>query len=231
MTTFLNSKCLYYFVIILQILIYLFNFGCVGVRCGIWGLSLQHAGFSLVVCGLNCPVAGGILVLRSGIKPVSPTLEVRSLTIGPPGKSLKMPLMKSWHFFALSFPISPSSFPPSPAHVSSSRLVLPSCISPLPLPPLAVSAVLANTTPPLQGVDHFSGSTRPCNLSTHLASSRYSTGVRGQECWRTEAEDWGRIGGPSRTFSRRRAEGCVSELPRQPPGGGAAGRRYTAQPP
>ena len=37
---------------------------------------------------LSCPVACGILVPWPGIKPVSPALEGRFLTTGPPGKSL-----------------------------------------------------------------------------------------------------------------------------------------------
>ena len=41
----------------------------------------------VAVPGAGCPQAWGILVPWSGIKPVSPALEGRSLTSGPPGKS------------------------------------------------------------------------------------------------------------------------------------------------
>ena len=87
------------------------------LHCGIqdlllWraGSSLQHVGFSLVVVcgllsscgvqapgrvgsvvvvhGLSCPVACGILVPRPGIEPTSLALEGGFLTTGPPGKSL-----------------------------------------------------------------------------------------------------------------------------------------------
>ena len=44
--------------------------------------------------GLSCPVACGILVPRPGIEPVSPALEGRFSTTGPPGKSLKGVLVK-----------------------------------------------------------------------------------------------------------------------------------------
>ena len=55
---------------------------------GMWALSLQRVGFSLVAaCGLGCPTACGILVPRPGIEPPSPALEGRFLTTGPPGKS------------------------------------------------------------------------------------------------------------------------------------------------
>ena len=41
--------------------------------------------------GLSCPAACGILVPRPGIEPMSPALEGRFLTTGPPGKSLQIP--------------------------------------------------------------------------------------------------------------------------------------------
>ena len=63
--------------------------------CGTQDLSLWHAGCSLrrtgsvvVVCGLSCPTAYGILVPRPGIELTSPALEGGFSTIGPPGKSL-----------------------------------------------------------------------------------------------------------------------------------------------
>ena len=57
-------------------------------RCSMWGLSLRHVGALVVAHGLSCPAACGILVPRPGIEPVSPALEGRFLTTGPPGKSL-----------------------------------------------------------------------------------------------------------------------------------------------
>ena len=41
----------------------------------------------VVVCGLTCPTACGILVPQPGIEPMSPALEGGFLTTGPPGKS------------------------------------------------------------------------------------------------------------------------------------------------
>ena len=80
-----------------------FYFGCSGS-------SLQHAGFLqlhcvgficwdtrpsycsawaslVVVCGLSCPTACGILVPRPGIEPTQPALEGRFLTTGTLWKS------------------------------------------------------------------------------------------------------------------------------------------------
>ena len=57
----------------------------------IWDLVLWHmvsliAMFKRVVaCGLSYSMACGILVPRSGIKPMSPALQDRFLTIGPQG--------------------------------------------------------------------------------------------------------------------------------------------------
>jgi len=53
-------------------------------RCGTWGL--ERAGSIVVPHGFSCPVAGGILVPRPGIKPTSPPLEGEFLTTGPQGK-------------------------------------------------------------------------------------------------------------------------------------------------
>ena len=50
--------------------------------------GLQSAGSVVAVPGLCCPVASGILIPQPGIKPVSPALEGRFLTTGPPGKFL-----------------------------------------------------------------------------------------------------------------------------------------------
>ena len=49
--------------------------------------SLWHAGSVVVVRGLSCPAACGILVSGPGIKPTSPALEGGFFTTGPPGKS------------------------------------------------------------------------------------------------------------------------------------------------
>ena len=65
------------------------------LSCGMWDFLLQrtgsscwHAGFSLVAAHrLSCPTACRILVPCPGIEPMSPALEGRFLTTGPPGKS------------------------------------------------------------------------------------------------------------------------------------------------
>ena len=57
-----------------------------GVR--VFSLSLRRASSVIVACGLNCPVAYGILVPCPGIEPASPALEGGFFTTGPPGKSL-----------------------------------------------------------------------------------------------------------------------------------------------
>lgn len=56
-----------------------------GLRCGTWGLSLQHAGvrsMGSVVAMLrpSCPAAYGVFVPQPGIKPTFPTGEGRCLT-------------------------------------------------------------------------------------------------------------------------------------------------------
>ena len=51
------------------------------------GSSSRCVGSVVVVGGLSCPLACGILVPWPGIKPVSPALEGRFLTAGPPGKN------------------------------------------------------------------------------------------------------------------------------------------------
>ena len=53
--------------------------------CGTW--PPEHAGSAVAACRLSCPVACGILVPWPGIKPTSPILEGRFLTIVPTGKS------------------------------------------------------------------------------------------------------------------------------------------------
>ena len=59
----------------------------VGLSCSTWSLSLQLAGFSLVV-GLSCPVVCGILVPGPGVEPASPALEGGFLITAPLTKSL-----------------------------------------------------------------------------------------------------------------------------------------------
>ena len=49
---------------------------------------LSSCGSVVTVCGLHCPLAYEILVPQPGIKPLSPALEGRFSTIGPPGKPL-----------------------------------------------------------------------------------------------------------------------------------------------
>ena len=50
-------------------------------------LQSESAQASVIVApGLSCPAAHGILVPRPGIEPLSPALEGRFLTTGPPGK-------------------------------------------------------------------------------------------------------------------------------------------------
>ena len=77
-------------------LFFVFILAVPGLHCGLFvgaqGLSLVVAStraFSVVVIGgLSCPEACGILVPRSGIKQMSLALELRFLTTGAPGKSL-----------------------------------------------------------------------------------------------------------------------------------------------
>ena len=59
-----------------------------GLGCIMWYLSLEGTDFLVVVPGLSCSAACGILVPRSGIEPMSPALQGRFLTTGPPVKSL-----------------------------------------------------------------------------------------------------------------------------------------------
>ena len=67
-------------------------------HCGVWashcdGFSccelqvLGHTGTVLVVHGLSCPTACGILLPAPGIEPMSPALSGGFLTTQPPGKS------------------------------------------------------------------------------------------------------------------------------------------------
>ena len=63
-----------------------------------WNLERHHLGAipSATVCfgyaglrGISCSEAPGILIPWPGIEPMSPALEVKFLTTGPPGKSPK----------------------------------------------------------------------------------------------------------------------------------------------
>ena len=51
----------------------------------------------VVVRGLSCPMACGILVPWPGIEPMSPALQSRLLISGPPGKSPSQPVFKVWY--------------------------------------------------------------------------------------------------------------------------------------
>ena len=57
------------------------------------GSWLQHAGSLVVVCRFSHPTACGILVPPPGIEPVSPALQGRGSSAGPPGKSLHIILI------------------------------------------------------------------------------------------------------------------------------------------
>ena len=54
--------------------------------CGAWAPGC--VGSVVVVHGLSCPAACGILVPRPGIEPTSPALKGEFFTTGPWGKSL-----------------------------------------------------------------------------------------------------------------------------------------------
>ena len=56
------------------------------VRSFVAARGLQSTGSVVVARGLSCSAACGILVPRPGIEPVSPALQGRFLTTGPPGK-------------------------------------------------------------------------------------------------------------------------------------------------
>ena len=64
------------------------------VSCGIfcWGTWILSLWCRLSNCelGLTCHIVYGILFPRPGIVPMSPALQVRFLTTGPPGKSLPL---------------------------------------------------------------------------------------------------------------------------------------------
>ena len=59
------------------------------IYCDCAGGSLGPEGSLVVVCGLSCPVARGMLVLWPGSELAAPVLEDEFLTPGPSGKSLE----------------------------------------------------------------------------------------------------------------------------------------------
>ena len=62
--------------------------GTQDLHCVIWDFSLRHTGSKVAMHGLSCSMAWGILDPWSRIEPMSPALQDRFLTTGPPGKSL-----------------------------------------------------------------------------------------------------------------------------------------------
>ena len=74
--------------------------------CGAWaaervGSVFAHSGSIVVVCGLSCPSACGILVPQPGIQVASTALQDGFSTTGPPGKSPHFLLVAA--FSAASF--------------------------------------------------------------------------------------------------------------------------------
>ena len=57
------------------------------LSCSKLGPSSGHAGSFVVVRGISCSQAYGILVPRPGIEPAFPALQGGLVTTGPPGKS------------------------------------------------------------------------------------------------------------------------------------------------
>ena len=64
-----------------------------GLGCGtqdlLWHMDTGSRSFGLSSCsiGLGCSTTCGMLVPRPGIEPISPAVQGRFLTTGPPGKS------------------------------------------------------------------------------------------------------------------------------------------------
>ena len=81
--TFLLSTFLKKILIYFYLCVYL---AALGFNC--WSWDLWCTGSVVEACGLSCSAACGILDPRQGIELVSPALEGRFLTTGPPGKSL-----------------------------------------------------------------------------------------------------------------------------------------------
>ena len=84
-----NVECLFIYLSAICISFFkIFYLAVSGLSCGMWDLSLQCSGFSrVVVCGLSCPAACGILVPQPEIEPASPASEGGFLNTGPRGKS------------------------------------------------------------------------------------------------------------------------------------------------
>ena len=87
---------------------------------GAWLLSSyslwapEHGVSVVVLCGLICPMACGILVPWPGIEPTLPALEGRFLTTGPPGKSPPFLSLFLWlSSWALQVTSTSSCSPPS----------------------------------------------------------------------------------------------------------------------
>ena len=76
----LPPNCHHFFLSFFNIYLAVLDLSCV-----MWDLSLRRVGSVVEVCGFSCPAVYRILVLRPGIKPMSPALQGRFLTTGPPG--------------------------------------------------------------------------------------------------------------------------------------------------
>ena len=83
-------------------------FECLFLYLTSLGLTLQHTGSVVAVCGLSCSTAYGILVPWPGIEPSSPALQGGFLTTGPPGKSQEVPEKESRLFPAACVHLSTS---------------------------------------------------------------------------------------------------------------------------
>ena len=71
-------------------LFFFFFFALLGLIAALGFLLLQSMGTVVPALRLSCPEARGILVPQPGIEPISPALESRFLTTGPPGKFLNI---------------------------------------------------------------------------------------------------------------------------------------------
>ena len=86
----------FFFILTFFLKKYLFIWLCEHLCCSTWDLSFHLEGSSLVmVQGLSCHKALGMLVPRPEIEPMSPALEAGVLTAGPPGKSLHLGFLYS----------------------------------------------------------------------------------------------------------------------------------------
>ena len=70
--------------------LFFFFFALLGLIAALGFLLLQSMGTVVPALRLSCPEARGILVPQPGIEPISPALESRFLTTGPPGKFLNI---------------------------------------------------------------------------------------------------------------------------------------------